>query len=56
MKPTNINPKVAAGSLGGAGAVLIVWILSLFNLSPTPEVAAALTTILASLAGYFRSS
>lgn len=45
--------KVTASGLGGALAILIVWVLSEFvGMEITPEVASAIVTILAFIAGY----
>ena len=46
------RPKIAAVGIGGAGSTLIVWTLAVFGLKPTPELAAALTTLIAFAAGY----
>jgi len=46
------HPKTAAAGIGGALAVIIVWVLSLFSIDVPPEVAAALTTILSFGASY----
>ena len=46
--------KVAASGVGGALATLILWALAQFaNFHPEPEVAAAITTVITFLVGYF---
>jgi len=48
----DIHPKVAGGTIAGAIAVLIVWILNLAGI-PVPDVAdAALVVILTALGGW----
>jgi putative flippase GtrA len=48
------RPKVAAAGIAGAATTILIWILnSLLGVEVPPEVAAALATILAFLAGYF---
>jgi len=44
--------KVTAAALAGAIATILVWILNLAGVDMPAEVAAALTTILAAVAGY----
>ena len=44
--------KVTAAALAGATVTIIVWILRLANVEVPAEVAAAITTILAAVAGY----
>jgi hypothetical protein len=44
-----VRPNFTAAGLGGALAVILVWVLSLFNLSPPPEVAAAFATAFSAL-------
>lgn len=46
--------KVAAGGIAGAVTTVIVWALSEFGVEMPPEVAAALTTLLAVGAGYVK--
>ena len=57
MKGTAPVRKVTAGALGGAIVTVLVWYLNTFVLEPdkriTGEVAAALTTIVTFLVGYF---
>ena len=45
--------KVTAATLAGAIATVLVWILHLIGIDIPAEVSAALTTILAAVAGYF---
>jgi hypothetical protein len=48
------RPKVAAAGIGGAATTILIWILNdLAGVQVTPEVAAALATIIAFAAGYF---
>jgi putative flippase GtrA len=48
------RPKVAAAGIAGAITTIVIWILnSLLGVEVPPEVAAAITTVLAFLAGYF---
>ena len=44
--------KVTAATLAGAIATILVWILHLAGVNIPPEVSAALTTVLAAVAGY----
>jgi hypothetical protein len=44
--------KVTAAVTAGAIATILVWILNLAGVNVPPEVAAAITTILAAVAGY----
>lgn len=57
MKAAAPVRKVTAGALGGALVTVLVWYLNTFVLEPdkqiTGEVAAALTTIVTFLVGYF---
>lgn len=52
MKP---QPKVAAGGVGGAAAVLIVWVAGEFGISMPAEVGAAIATLLGFAAAYFKA-
>lgn len=47
--------KVAAAGTAGAVTVLLVWIVGLLGLDVPEEVAAAVTAILATAAGYLKS-
>jgi len=57
MKAAAPVRKVTAGALGGAIVTVLVWYLNTFVLEPdkqiTGQVAAALTTIVTFLIGYF---
>ncbi|HEY0538044.1 MAG TPA: hypothetical protein VGD53_06730 [Actinoallomurus sp.] len=44
--------KVTAATLAGAIATILVWILHLTGVDIPSEVAAAMTTVLAAVAGY----
>ena len=46
------STKVTAAGLGGALAVLLVWVLGLVGADPPATVAAALTTLCSFAAGY----
>lgn len=48
--------KVAATGVGGAVATIIIWLLGLFGVAVSGEVAAALTTIIAFASGYMKKS
>lgn len=48
------TPKVTAASVGGAAALLLVWIGGLLGIDVPPEAAAALAFLLATAAGYLR--
>lgn len=54
LKP---RPKVVAAALGGACATIVLWLFGLFRpeIVVPQEVAAALTTLLATAFGYLRS-
>jgi hypothetical protein len=49
-----MNPKVQAAGLAGAVTVVLVWAASLANVTVPPEVASAVTTLVAVGAGYLR--
>lgn len=51
---TQIAPKVGAAGVGGAFAVLVVYLLSLAGVELTTEVSAALATVFAFAAGYLK--
>ena len=55
LPATKIHPKVAAAGIGGAAATLLIWIGEMFGLDVTPEVAAAIATIIAFAAGYLKT-
>lgn len=48
----DIHPKVAGGTIAAAGAVLIVWILSLAGISVPVVADGALVTVLSGLGGW----
>ena len=48
-------PKVAAGGVGGAVSIVIVWVASQLGLDVPAEVASAFTTVVAFVAGYLKS-
>lgn len=48
--------KVAAGAGAGGASILVIWIASQFGLDVPPEVASAFTTLVGTLAGYFKSA
>jgi hypothetical protein len=50
----NVNPKVVASGAAGALTVLVVYLLSLVGVDVPTEVAAAITVIIAFVAGYLR--
>lgn len=51
LKPT---PKVAAAGVGGAAAIVAVWIAAMFGVAMPMEVATAAGALLAFAAGYFK--
>jgi hypothetical protein len=52
LAPTS---KVIAGGTAGAATVLLLWLVSLFGLQVPPEVAAAVTALLAAGAAYLKT-
>lgn len=52
----NVNPKVQAAGWAGAATIILVWALGQFGMSVPPEVASAITTLVATVAGYLKSS
>lgn len=50
----NINPKVSAAGLAGAVTVILLYILSFWDVEVPSEVAAAITLIISVVAGYLR--
>lgn len=50
--PTNVQQKAEGMGVAGAIAVIIVWVTGEFGLDVPPEVAAGLTTVLATIAAY----
>lgn len=54
-QPTNTpTRKVTAAGAGGGAGILIVFVAGQFGLDMSPEVASAITTLLAFVAGYFK--
>lgn len=47
-----VSPKVQAGGVTGAAALVLVWVAGQFGLEVPAEVAIAFTTVLAFVAGY----
>jgi hypothetical protein len=47
--PTN---KVAAAGVGGSLSIVLVWVTGMFGIEVPPEVASAVTTLVAFFAGY----
>lgn len=54
MNNNAVEPKVTAATLGGAVAVIAVWIEGLLGLDVPPEVAAAEATVFAFVFGWAR--
>lgn len=53
LPKTQVASKVGAGALGGAVAVVLVWVAGQFGLEAPPEVSVAFGTILSFTFGYF---
>lgn len=51
---SKVSPKVAAAGGSAALAVVVVWVLSLFGVDVPQEVAVAIPTVLAVVAGYLQ--
>lgn len=51
LAPTS---KVTAAGTAGAAALVLVWILGSFGVEVPPEVAAALTALIATAAGWLK--
>lgn len=51
---TAVHPKVAAAGAAGAVTIILVWAVSLAGVDVPPEVASAVTTLLAFAAGYIK--
>lgn len=47
-----VNPKVTAATIAGAVTIILVWVVGQLGVNVPPEVASAVTTILAFAAGY----
>lgn len=45
--PLQLHPKTAAAGLSGSAGLVLLWILSLFHVAVSPEVAGALVVVLA---------
>lgn len=52
LPSTQVASKVGAGAVGGAVAVVLVWLASLAGFEPPAEVAVAFGTILSFVFGY----
>lgn len=48
----NIHPKVVGSTLAGALAVLVIWILSLWNVTVPETAAGALVVVLGGVGGW----
>lgn len=48
------QPKVVAATAAGAATVVLVWVVGLLGLDVPPEVASAVTVLLAAGAGYLK--
>ena len=52
-QPTSTpTQKVAAGGIGGALSIVLIYVVGLLGLDMPPEVASAVTAIVSFLAGY----
>lgn len=51
----NLNPKLSAAGIAGAISVLCIWGLEQAGVSVPPEVASAITTVVAVAVGFLRS-
>jgi hypothetical protein len=52
--PATPQPKVVAATAAGAATVVVVWVAGLLGLVVPPEVASAVTVLLAAGAGYLK--
>lgn len=50
-----MNPKVAAGGAAGAVTIVLVWIAGELGLEIPGEVAAAITVLISTAAGWLKS-
>lgn len=50
----SLHRKVGAGGLGGGLGIIVIWVLG-FWVEVPPEVAAAISTVMGFVAGYFTS-
>lgn len=48
------QPKVVAATTAGAATILLVWVAGLLHLEVPPEVASAVTVLLAAGAAYLK--
>jgi hypothetical protein len=48
------TPKVIAGATAGAATILLVWVAGLLGLDVPPEVASAVTALLAAGTAYLK--
>jgi hypothetical protein len=55
MKGTAMQPKVQAAGAAGAATTVLVWAVGLAGLDVPPEVAAAVTTLIATAAGWLKN-
>jgi len=51
----NLNPKLTAAAIAGAVTVLVCFVAEQAGIDVPPEVASALTTVVAVVVGYARS-
>lgn len=51
---TKLEPKVVAATAAGAATILLVWIAGLSGLAVPPEVASAVTVLLAAGTAYLK--
>lgn len=48
-----LHPKVAGATIAGAISTILMWLLTLASVDVPPGVAAAFTTLIALIVGYF---
>ena len=53
---TKPNSKVQAAGFAGALTIVLVWALAQAGVELPPEVASAITTVIATAAGYIKSN
>lgn len=51
-----LHPKVAAASQAGAASIVLVWLIGLLGADLPPEVASAITALLAGAAGWLKAA
>jgi hypothetical protein len=51
---TAVHPKVQAAGVAGAVTIILVWLVELAGADVPPEVASAVTALLAFAAGYIK--